>query len=94
MQRRTSKYPPKTLVGLQKVELFAATYVDGQQYSDTRLVLKAGNNFHFLHPEGVDSKLRPPAGWLIQAIKEKLGPVSDTPIEPPEEVDLPEDAVS
>lgn len=95
MAQRTSKYPPKTLVNLQKVEIFAATYVDGQQYSDTRLVAKIGKNLHFLHPEGTDAKLRQPAGWLIKAVMEKLGPSDVEPAAlPQDEVDLPAETVS
>jgi hypothetical protein len=72
------------------VEVFAATFVDGQQYSDTRLVAKIGDNIHFLHPEGVDSKVRQPASWLKDQIREKTenaGPTEET-------VEIPEDDVS
>ena len=95
MPQRTAKYPPKTLVNLQEVQIFAATYVDGQQFSDTRLVAKIGDRLHFLHPEGTDAKLRQPAGWLIQAIKDKIGPETAKPSSlPQDEVELPADVVS
>jgi len=64
MPARVSNQPPKTLISLQEVRIFAVSFVDGLQYGDTRLVAKIGNRLHFLHPEGVDSKLRQPAGWL------------------------------
>ena len=95
MPQRTSKYPPKTLVNLQEVQVFAATFVDGQQFSDTRLVMKVGEGLHFLHPEGTDGKLRQPSGWLSKAIKERVGlsaPVQ--PELPKEDVELPTEAVS
>ena len=87
MPQRTSKYPPRTLVNLTEVKVYAATFVDGQQYSDTRLVAKIGDNIHFLHPEGVDSKIRQPAGWLKEAILAKAPAASapDTPVEVPED---------
>lgn len=88
MGQKTSKYPPKTLVNLQKVELFSATYVDGLQNADTRLVMKIGPNFWFLHPAGVDSKLKRAASWLTDAIKERTGSVEKPPELPQEEVDL------
>jgi hypothetical protein len=87
MPQRTSKYPPKTLVSLTKVEVFAATFVDGQQYSDTRLVAKIGDNIHFLHPEGVDSKIRQPAAWLKEQVRQQA-PSAATP---DQQVDVPED---
>jgi len=90
MPQRTSKYPPKTLVNLQPVQVFAATFVDGQQYSDTRLVAKIGENIHFLHPEGVDSKIRQPAGWLKDEIqKQAPAATSADPV-----IEIPEDDVS
>lgn len=87
MPQRTNKYPPKTLIALTKVEVFAATFADGQQYTDTRLVAKIGNNIHFLHPEGVDSKVRQPAGWLKDAIMARAPSASspDAPVEVPED---------
>ena len=85
MPTRTTKYPPNTLVNLQKVDVYAATYVDGQQVADTRFVAVVGDNIHFLHPEGVDSKIRQPAGWVKDAIRNRL---------PKEEVTVPDDAVS
>lgn len=86
MPQRTSKYPPKTLVKLQQVQVFAATFVDGQQFSDTRLVAKIGDNIHFLHPEGVDSKVRQPAGWLKDAIVAKApAAVQEGPVDVPED---------
>lgn len=90
MPQRTSKYPPKTLVALQKVEVFAATFVDGQQYSDTRLVAKIGDNIHFLHPEGVDNKVKQPAKWL----KEKIIEQAPTVNQPEENIEIPESDVS
>ncbi len=90
MPHRTNKYPPKTLVSLIEVKVYAATFVDGQQYSDTRLVAKIGDNIHFLHPEGVDSKIRQPAGWLKEKVLE-MAPMVSAPDEP---VEVPEDNVS
>lgn len=90
MPQRTSKYPPKTLVSLTKVEVFAATFVDGQQYSDTRLVAKIGDAIHFLHPEGVDNKVKQPASWLKEAIISKA-PAASNPNAP---VEVPDDNVS
>jgi hypothetical protein len=87
MPQRTSKYPPKTLVNLQEVKVFAATFVDGQQYSDTRLVAVIGDNIHFLHPEGVDSKIRQPASWLKDKVRE-MAPAASAAQEP---VEIPED---
>jgi hypothetical protein len=89
MPQRTSKYPPKTLVRLQPVEIFAATFVDGDSYSDTRFVAKVGNNVHFLHPEGVDSKIRQPAGWLREKVLEELKSLADNITEE----EIPEDEV-
>jgi hypothetical protein len=89
MPQRTSKYPPKTLVNLQEVRVFAATFVDGSQYSDTRLVAMIGDNIHFLHPEGVDSKIRQPAKWLKDQVRKQLSP--PVPVEP-EPVEVPEDS--
>jgi hypothetical protein len=86
MPQRTTKYPPKTLVNLQRVEVFAATFVDGQQYSDTRLVARIGDHIHFLHPEGVDSKIKQPAKWLKEEI------MKQAPTQPPQDVEIPEDA--
>lgn len=95
MPQRTSKYPPNTLVNLQPVQVFAATFVDGQQFSDTRLVMKVGENLHFLHPEGIDSKLRQPAGWLSKAIKERTGEAAErAPELPSDDVELPAEVVS
>ncbi|MFW9801120.1 MAG: hypothetical protein ACFFFC_00585 [Candidatus Thorarchaeota archaeon] len=89
MAQRTNRYPPKTLVKLQEVKIFAATYVDGKSYADTRFVAKIGDNYHFLHPEGVDSKLKRLAGWLLNAIKEKLNTTDSKPLDlPQDEVDL------
>lgn len=90
MSQRTSKYPPKTLVNLTKVEVFAATFVDGQQFSDTRLVAKIGDELHFLHPEGVDSKVRQPAGWLKDQIRERAPSASASD----KDVTIPEDNVA
>jgi hypothetical protein len=87
MPQRTTKYPPKTLVNLQPVQVFAATFVDGQQYSDTRLVAMIGENIHFLHPEGVDSKIRQPAAWLKEKIREQAPSVAAQ-----ETVEIPQDA--
>ena len=90
MPRRTNKYPPKTLVSLTKVDVYAATFVDGQQFSDTRLVAKIGDNIHFLHPEGVDAKIRQPAGWL----KEKVLEMALAVDAPDESIEVPRDDVS
>lgn len=85
---RTNKFPPKTLVNLQKVEVFAATFVDGAQKSDTRFVAVMGDNIHFLHVDGVDTKLRQPAGWLKDQIRDQApGASSDGPVEIPDGVD-------
>jgi hypothetical protein len=91
MPSRTSKYPPKTLVKLQEVKVFAATFVDGEQIADTRFVAVIGDNIHYLHPEGVDSKIRQPAGWLKEAIRRKAMPPELKDVEVPEDVveDLP-----
>lgn len=89
MPQRTTKYPPKTLVNLQQVEVFAATFVDGQQYSDTRLVALIGDNIHFLHPEGVDSKIRQPSSWLKDQIREMAQRKCSN-----EEVEIPKDDLS
>lgn len=89
MPQRTTKYPPKTLVSLQPVQVFAATFVDGQQYSDTRLVAKIGEHIHFLHPEGVDSKIRQPASWLKEKIREQAPAVAaQEPVEIPQDADV------
>lgn len=90
MPQRTSKYPPKTLVSLTKVEIFAASFVDGQQYTDTRLVAKIGSHIHFLHPEGVDSKIKQPASWLKEAVLERIPAASV----PDAQVEVPEDNVT
>jgi hypothetical protein len=100
-RERTSKHPPKTLVALHRAEIFLATYVDGQQYSDSRLVVRVGNNLHYLHPEisrdgrGVDSQLKPPAGWLKDQIFEEMGklPMADDSIPDDEVAALPKGAV-
>jgi hypothetical protein len=89
MTQRTSKYPPKTLVNLTKVEVFAATFVDGSQVSDTRLVAKIGNNIHFLHPEGVDNKIKQLASWLRDAVLAKVGSLSSSG-----PIDIPDNDVS
>ena len=90
MGQRTSKYPPKTLVSLRPAQIFAVTYVDGEQMADTRLVLVAGGNVHFLHPSPKDdASLRPPAGWLKDQILAQAGT--------PEEIkpeDVPTDNVA
>jgi len=72
MPNRTSKYPPKTVVNVAQCEIFAVTFVDGESIPDTRLVVKHGDSYHFLHDEKTDHSLRPPAGWLIKALQEKL----------------------
>lgn len=90
MPTKTHKFPPKTLLSLQPAQIYAASYVDGNQEADTRLVVKIGPNFHFLHQEGVDSKLRQPAGWLQKAIAEKFSASSEPVTSLPEEsVELP-----
>jgi len=94
-RERTSKYAPKTLVNLKRAEVFLATYVDSQQYSDSRLVVKVGNNLHYLHPEisrdgrGVDAQLKPPAGWLKEQILDEVGKLSTEP-----DTEILEDEVS
>jgi hypothetical protein len=100
MPQRTNKYPPKTLVRLQPVQVFAATFVDGDSYSDTRFVVKIGNNVHFLHPEGVDAKIRQPAGWLKEAVLKEAKSVSQLIDQESEEIpdsemeELPSGAMS
>lgn len=90
MPTKTHKFPPKTLLSIQPAEIYAASYVDGNQEADTRLVVKIGPNFHFLHQEGVDSKLRQPASWLQKAIAEKLSSFGEDVANLPEEsVELP-----
>jgi hypothetical protein len=91
MSQRTTKFPPRTLVNLEPVKVFTATYVDGEQVHDTRLVVVHGGHVHFLHPlPKDDASLRPPAGWLKDAIltKADVGLVED--IDPK---DLPKDNV-
>jgi len=77
MPKRTQKYPPETLVNLRPVRVFTATFVDGEQYSDTRFVAVVGEGedeqIFFLHPEKVDSKIRQPARWLKAAISGEAG---------------------
>ena len=90
MPQRTSKYPPKTLVNLQPVQVFAATFVDGNQYPDTRLVAMIGGNIHFLHPEGVDSKIRQPATWLKDKIRAAASPTASST----QDVEVPESDVA
>jgi hypothetical protein len=94
MPQRTSKYPPKTLVKLQPVQVFAATFVDGGQVSDTRFVAVVGENIHFLHPEGVDDKIRQPQRWLKEAIAKRMEEaISGEDIEQEEVSGLPTEAV-
>ena len=89
MLKKTSKYPPKTLVKLQPVHIYAATFVDGEQSSDTRLIAKMGDNVHFLHPEGVDNKVRQPAKWLREQVIIQSGSIeSNTPVEVPADDDV------
>jgi len=90
MAQRTSKYPPKTLVNLTEVKVYAATFVDGGSVSDTRLVAKIGEHLHFLHPEGVDSKIKQPAGWLKEAISSKISQRNGNS----DQASVPEDKVS
>jgi hypothetical protein len=91
MSQRTTKYPPRTLVDLKPAQLFTATYVDGEQVHDTRLVVVHGGHVHFLHPlPKDDASLRPPAGWLKDAILARAGDVPDEKIDP---ADLPQDNV-
>lgn len=90
MPQRTTKYPPKTLVNLQPVQVFAATFVDGNQYSDTRLVAMIGDNIHFLHPEGVDNKIKQPASWL----KEKIREMSSSREKLTQEIEIPESDIA
>lgn len=87
MPTRTTKYPAKTLVNLQKVEVFAATYVDGEQKADTRFVAVIGDNIHFLHPEGVDGKIKQPAGWIKDAIRARM------PQDKEDTMSIPDDSV-
>lgn len=89
MATRTAKFPPKTLVSLRPVQVFAATYVDGQQLSDTRMVAVLDDQVYFLHPSAKDdASLKPPAGWLKQKILEEAG--TDKKVNPE---DLPKDNV-
>lgn len=85
---KTNKYPPKTLVSLTEVRVFAATFVDGSQKSDTRLVAMIGDHLHFLHPENVDDKVKQPAAWLQTQIREQVPAVKATaPSEMPDGID-------
>jgi len=83
---------PKTMTKIQKVEVFAVSYVDGNQMSDTRFLARMeGGRMIMLHPEGVDDKLRPPAGWLRAQVENAIG-VSPKPEVPEDGVkDLPGD---
>jgi hypothetical protein len=85
---KTNKYPPKTLVNLQEVKVFAATYVDGSQNSDTRFVAVMGDSIHFLHVDGTDSKLRQPSEWLKKQIREQVpAALANGPVEIPDGID-------
>lgn len=66
--QRTAKFPPKTLVKLSPVQVYTATFVDGEQFHDTRFVAVVGDRVYFLHPEGVDSKIKGIANWLRDKI--------------------------
>ena len=96
MPRKTTKYAPKTIQHIHPVEVFMVSFVDGNQDSDTRLVMKAGNQIWFLHPDGVDGKLRRPAKWFKDVLMSKLGQdslgVPEIPI--PAGIDLSENPMA
>lgn len=92
---RTNKYPPNSVVRVSPAELFAVTYVDGNSRPDTRLVVKIGDNIHFLHVEGVDSRLKQPGKFIKDGIMAALPDMEsretgDIPADPVN--DLPMDA--
>lgn len=87
MPTRDVNATPKTVTKVQKVEVFAVSYVDGNQMADTRFVARMeSGRLMMLHPEGVDDKLRPPAGWLKDGILRQLGDVPKP--------EIPEDKVT
>ena len=93
MSQRTSKHPPKSVVSVRPVSIFAVTYVDGESYADTRFVAKVGDNIHFLHPEGVDNKIKQPASWLKDKLREIIPTVSEVVEVPENEVELPTESL-
>lgn len=81
-----SKYPAKTVVGVSRVEVFTATFSNARGEGTTRLfMLDDKQNMFFLHPEGVDDKLRQPAGWLKDELLGRLGkgqaPTAEIPVD-------------
>lgn len=70
-----SRFPAKTLIRLRDVKIMTATFTDAKRTEDTRLVLvdEEGRVF-FLHPEGMDAKLKQPADWLKEAILDHIAP--------------------
>lgn len=92
MPQRDLNATPKTVTKIQKVEVFAVSYVDGNQMADTRFLARLeGGRMIMLHPEGVDDKLRPPAGWVKEQVERFIG-VAPKPEVPEDGVqDLPAD---
>lgn len=87
MPTRDPNATPKSVTKIQKVEVFAVSYVDGNQMADTRFVARMeSGRLMMLHPEGVDDKLRPPAGWLREQMERQLGLVPKP--------EIPEDGVN
>jgi hypothetical protein len=86
MPQRNLNATPKTITKIQKVEVFAVSYVDGNQMEDTRFLARMDTGrLIMLHPEGVDDKLRPPAGWLRSEFERQMGTVAGP--------EIPEDQV-
>lgn len=91
-KQRTNKHPPNTLVNLTQVQVYAATFVDGEGYADTRFVaVMSDGRIHMLHPEGMDDKIKQTAGWLKDQIRQQApSPDQSGPAEVPESrVDVP-----
>jgi hypothetical protein len=92
MPTRDLNATPKTVTKVQKVEVFAVSYVDGNQMADTRFVARLeGGRVMMLHPEGVDDKLRPPAGWLRDQVERLIGTAPKPEIPEDKVKDLPAD---
>jgi len=69
---RRSEHSPLTVQSVVPVKLLLTTYTDGAGKSETRLLMEFDNHLHFLHEEGVESKLRQPAGWLRKEVMRVL----------------------
>jgi len=84
------------LVQLSPVQVFAASYVDGEGYADTRYVaVMPDGRIHWIHMEGVDEKIRQPAGWLKEQITAQVPSIPRAPVSIPEsKVDVPIGGVS